>query len=663
MKGVRIMKKTVKFAVVFALVVALAFALPACKKDKDGGSAPDNNINEVKNMTLFENGKSDYVIVYPNERTEAEEYAATTLKDYIKEISGISLPLKQEKFVNYGDGSKIISVGNTSFVKSAGIDVDYDEIKDDGFFIKTAGNSVFIDGGNERGTLYGVYEFLDSYLGVKFLTYDYTYVPKLSEYKFGEINDVQVPSFPYRNFMVAGYNDDKAYMSRMRFVNEYHSVPDRFGGNIEWYKSSDCEPAHNSLAYVSTSYASRYPDMFTFKNGVPIEICQTYGITEDGEIDESVEISPIKLAIESLKRFVANASEDIKFFMFGQQDIQTPCSCARCLKDAEKYGRGGINIRFVNLLAREIRKWANDELGGREVNVITFAYQYSADAPVVLGDDGKYSPIDDTVKAEDNVYIRLATYYANNYYSLSDSRQNARYRTMLPSWRAVADKFLIWDYHVDYYNYFNYYPTMQTWKENLRLYKELGVKYVLMQSAQNEKVNWQTNMEAYVASKLMWNIDRDIDELADEFFTYYYGVAKDFAVEYKMNADLYYRTLFEKHSEYSLVLGSNRSDVKYYDIAFLRSQEALMDRAIDFVSLADISESERETLIRRLKIMRAPIKFMIMDKYNSYYLDKQSEYKTYVDEVLDELQQLGFTRYGEGDGSLLNQYKANNRIS
>ncbi len=651
------MKKIIKFATVAALILALAFSAFGCT---DGGNtnAPDgNNTEEVKDMTLFENGKTDYTIVYPDERTEAEEYAASTLKEFFKEVSGASISLKQEKFVTYSDDAKIISVGGTRFIEKAGINA---ELEHDGFFIKTAGSNLFINGGSGRGTLYGVYEFLDAYLGVKFLTYDYTYTPKLNEYKFGKIDDVQAPSFAYRNFMVAGYNDDKAYMSRMRFVNEYHTVADRFGGNIGWFSSSDCPPAHNSLSYVSTSYASREPEMFSFVGGKPVEICQTYGITESGEIDDGVELSPIKLAIESLKKFVLAAKSDVTYFMFGQQDVQTPCRCARCMRDTEKYGRGGINIRFVNLLAREVQKWANEELNGREVNVITFAYQYSEEPPVELGKNGEYRPIDQTVVAADNVSVRLATYFCNGYYSLEDSRQIAKYRTLLSNWSKVASKFMLWDYHIDYYNYFNYYPTMQTWKENLRLYKSIGAEYVLMQSAQNEKVSWQANMEAYVASKLMWNIERDIDELVNEFFTYYYGIAKDYALKYKTDADLYYRTLFEHFDDYTLVLGSDRSAVKYYDISFLKGQEGLMNEAIDYVSASELADDEKQTLIKRLKIMRAPVKFMIMHNYNGYYLDKQSEYKAYVDGVLAELAELGFARYSEG--SLLNEYKANHRI-
>ena len=41
-----------------------------------------------------------------------------------------------------------------------------------------ASNQIAIAGGRPRGTLYGVYTFLEDYLGVRFLTADHTHVPK-----------------------------------------------------------------------------------------------------------------------------------------------------------------------------------------------------------------------------------------------------------------------------------------------------------------------------------------------------------------------------------------------------------------------------------------------------------------------------------------------------
>ena len=646
------------------VLAAVTFFPAGCKGKNDsageGSASSCGNDERSEKMTLFENNGSEYTIVYPDEADEAEKNAAENIAEYVKKTSGVKIPVKQNRFVSYDKSAKIISVGQTDALEKSGLTADYDGMNGDGFMIKTAGNGIFINGATKRGTLYGAYEFIERYLGVKFLAYDYEYIPELSRCEI-ECPDIEEsPDFRYRNFMIGGYNNDKEFLSKLRFVNEYHTVPEKFGGNIGWHKTKDVAANHNSLAYVPAEYAAKHPEFFSMVNGTPVEICQTYGITDEGEIDESVELSPIKIALDSLKKFVLDSSGDTEYFMFSQQDTQKCCTCAKCLAMAEKYTRGGINVRFVNILAREIQKWADEELGGRKIKVVTFAYQYSEEAPVLIGENGDYRPIDDTVKAEDNVYIRMATYFCNNYYALEDPLQIAKYRTLYKSWSAVADHFMAWDYHIDYYNYFNYYPTMQTWKENLRLYKNVGVEYLLMQSAQNEKVGWQANLEAYVASKLMWDSSRSIDELTDEFLTYYYGEAMPYVKEYKTGYDLYYRALFDRFPDYTLKLGTDRSNAKFYDISFLRSQEALITEAIDKVLVSGKAESEKAELIRRLKIVRAPTRFMIMYNYNSYYFDDQSGYRTCVDEVLSELSSLGFTRYSEG--SLLNQFKANNGI-
>lgn len=650
------------------LVITTLFIQTGCGKRGDTSESEKTSTSEKSSesersekMTIFENNTTDYTIIYPDNAQEAEKNAADNISEYVYKVSGVKIPVKQNRFVVYEKKAKIISVGSTGALEKSGITADYSALNGDGFIIKSVENGIFINGATARGTLYGAYEFIERYLGIKFLTYDYEYIPKLDKCEIESPDIVEAPDFRYRNFMIGGYNSNKDFMSKLRFVNEYHTVADKFGSNIGWYKTKDVAANHNSLAYVSMEYAAKHPEFFSMVNGTPVEICQTYGITDDGEIDESVELSPIKIALESLKKFVSESSEDTEYFMFSQQDTQKCCACEKCIAAAEKYTRGGVNVRFVNILAREIQKWADKELNGREIKVVTFAYQYSEEAPVIIDSDGAYKPIDNTVVAADNVYIRMATYFCNNYFSLEDNEQIAKYRTLYKSWSAVTKHFMAWDYHIDYYNYFNYYPTMQTWKENLRLYKKVGVEYLLMQSAQNEKVGWQANLEAYVASKLMWNAGRSVDELTDEFITYYYGAAKDYVKKYKTDYDLYYRALFDRFPDYTLKLGTDRSSAKYYDLSFLLSEEKLMTEVIDKISASDMEESEKTELIRRLKVVRAPTKFMIMYNYNSYYFDDQSGYKAYADEVLSELSSLGFTRYSEG--SFLNQFKANNGIA
>ena len=51
------------------------------------------------------------------------------------------------------------------------------DLGNEGLRLKLSSENIFITGGKPRGTLYGVYEFAEKYLGIRFLTFDDTYIP------------------------------------------------------------------------------------------------------------------------------------------------------------------------------------------------------------------------------------------------------------------------------------------------------------------------------------------------------------------------------------------------------------------------------------------------------------------------------------------------------
>ena len=121
-------------------------------------------------MTIFKNNTTEYTIIYPDKAKEAEKNAADNISKYVYKVSGVKIPVKQSRFVVYDKNAKIVSVGNTSALEKSGVSADYSALKGDGFIIKSVGNGIFINGSTARGTLYGAYEFIEKYLGVKFLT-------------------------------------------------------------------------------------------------------------------------------------------------------------------------------------------------------------------------------------------------------------------------------------------------------------------------------------------------------------------------------------------------------------------------------------------------------------------------------------------------------------
>ena len=77
-------------------------------------------------------------------------------------------------------------------------DVPKEKLGKDGLFIKTNGNSLVITGGTDKGILYGVYTFLEKYLGCRKYSSKVTYVPKKKTIVLSAINDMELPAFTYR---------------------------------------------------------------------------------------------------------------------------------------------------------------------------------------------------------------------------------------------------------------------------------------------------------------------------------------------------------------------------------------------------------------------------------------------------------------------------------
>ena len=89
------------------------------------------------------------------EKGEAvDNQAALLLQDFVKRISGASLPVVNDKSPRKGD---IVIGGN-----------DVSGLTEDGFRLKTENGIVFISSGGDKGNIYGVVTLLEDYLGVAY---------------------------------------------------------------------------------------------------------------------------------------------------------------------------------------------------------------------------------------------------------------------------------------------------------------------------------------------------------------------------------------------------------------------------------------------------------------------------------------------------------------
>src|SRR5574344_34092 len=132
----------------------------------------------AKDYRIFSNGKSRYDIVLSAQASASEKTAAKELRKFLKLIGNVELPITEGTATKGGH----IYVGFSEQVgKLTGLKrPDY---KDETFMVRSVGANLVIFGGAKRGTLYGVYGFLQKELGCRWWTPSDSLIPQRKEWQ------------------------------------------------------------------------------------------------------------------------------------------------------------------------------------------------------------------------------------------------------------------------------------------------------------------------------------------------------------------------------------------------------------------------------------------------------------------------------------------------
>ena len=182
---------------------------------------------------LFHDGKSDYVIVLCADASTSEQTAAKELQIYLEKIGGMTLPIVDENQIE--DGQKHIFVGfNKEYAEK--FNVEYPENDDEGYTYRSVDDNIWIYGGKQRGTIYGVFSFLENELGVRWYSADCTKVPTFAKWEFKDLMHSEKPFVEYRhlNYAMANSNADclahnKCNMGWSFLNNEYGGLTGYWG--------------------------------------------------------------------------------------------------------------------------------------------------------------------------------------------------------------------------------------------------------------------------------------------------------------------------------------------------------------------------------------------------------------------------------------------------
>ena len=416
--------------------------------------------------------------------TESEIYAGEELAKYLA-----------QKYVTVKDGAFPITISIN------------DTLEDDAFIIKavTTGENagMTIEGGNERGVLYGVYKFLEELGGVRY------FMPGLETVPDSEIvitDGVVLEYTPYFESRRMNWNCvtyDAEWCNKQGINTNNADMSGKFGGSWNYGPYF----VHTLGALTETG------------GGATKNPCLSLDSPE-GQENYAKVIKNLRIALE--------ADPTINIVSVSQNDINEYCQCEYCVasyayytnnqSNYEKGGTAGNLLAFVNAVAEEL------EADYPDLIIDTLAYNYTQAPPK-------------NIVPRENVCIRVCSIRVCFMHPMSDCpdakgpngiawTRTALFRTDFEAWGEICDRIFVWDYTTNFAYYIAPFCNFGSMRENMRYYHENGVRGMFPQGNSQSISGEFGELRAYLLAKLMWNPYMSEEEYyihMDEFLQAYYG--------------------------------------------------------------------------------------------------------------------------------------------
>jgi len=439
----------------------------------------------------------DWDIVVAPDAISAERYAAEEFQRLFAEASGGELPIvtcteRADHHVFIGPG-EAMRAGNVGFDTRGFGDEDLRIVIRDG--------NIAIAGGRPRGTLYGVYTFLEDYLGVRFLTHDHTHIPKVGKWRVvGPVDHFYRPPLAFRYSYYGENHEHKAFAVRLR--NNTLSGDPRLGGKTGITLIN--HTFHRQLPVKK--YGEDHPEYFAFVDGER----RLEGV--NGPLPCLTNPDVLRIVTEAVLKELDEHPE-MKNISVSQNDAypeeEAWCHCEKCAAIDEHEGtQMGSLLTFVNAVADQVAKTHPDVLVG------TLAYQHTRQPPKHL-------------RPRHNVQIQLCSGECSIMHTVDDStveKNAAFYRDMI-EWGNICRNISIWNYNTNFSNYQLPCPNLRIIEPNIRLFAAHNAIGVFMQGPGPTLSAELSDLRNYMTLNLLWDPTRSGQALMDEFLTLHYGRA------------------------------------------------------------------------------------------------------------------------------------------
>ncbi len=164
------------------------------------------------------------------------------------------------------------------------------------------------------------------------------------------------------------------------------------------------------------------------------------------------------------------------------------------------------------------------ETGYRALYVSPMLYNAIEDVPVVKDEaTGEYKLTDESLDFTGIVPL-WAAMSAKVHAKPWQDESNAAAVEILNKLNCAFESFWIWDYAVDFRDYFVPYNIFDNLEEDFKFLQQYNISLYLYQLDHvGGNCSSFGGLKAYLLSQLMWDADQDVEALTDKYFTYVYG--------------------------------------------------------------------------------------------------------------------------------------------
>jgi len=470
----------------FILIQVLLAAIAACSFADNGDS-----------FDIVRNGKPMATVMCADGGSERLKRAIGILRDCIAESSGARLDLS----ATAPETGNVIYVGSGPWVEA--FKVDQKGLDDDGFEILFPdARSVLILGPTDWGTEFGIYEFLERYVGVRWLIpgREGTHIPQQKAIKVPTVDVRQEPAFFERSWSGFTNNnrDQVAWMRTARMPWRYNRVS--FHHSLQ------------NLLPVAT-YGKTHPEFYPLIDGKrwrPGDGVWQPCFSAPGSAEEA--------ARTIIKRFDGNPLIRTASLGINDGGSSSWCQCEAC---RAQYS-GKDNSLGVPDYSDIYYAWCN-----KVIEIVLKKY------PEALFGCLAYNNVFDP-PSRVKVHPRLIPYICMDRMQWADPKRREHGHAFHQRWHKQCPTLGWYDYI-----YGKQYKLPRVYfhqmADNLRYALQNGVRAFYAEAYPPNDPNWGEGPKLYVTSRLLWNPDIDVDALLRDWYVSFAGkdAADDLAKYYQ----------------------------------------------------------------------------------------------------------------------------------